>query len=112
MPQRIPGIFEKYVFTDEAEILGAMTFQPLQLMYLQTLQATVSQELIGLSAEGSKFANPEIFLREHQHLRGKIELLEELISVHDNLQSEQARRLKAEATLQAYREAMQQASSN
>lgn len=105
MPIRIPGIFEKYDFIEESELIGAKTFTPLQMMYLQTLQAEYSQALLGVSAEGSKFENAEIFLREHQYLRGKIECLAEIIAEHDRIQERQTQEAQEHSTLQAFRDA-------
>ena len=107
MPQRIPGVFEKYTFEGTDEIASAFLFTPMQLMRLQTLQATLMQELVGLSTEGSKFSSAEIFLREHQLYRGKIEILEELISEHDRIEAEMLVLSRQTAAEQALRNAKQ-----
>lgn len=82
MPKRIPGIMEKYEFSEE-EQLDAMTFRASQLMYLQTELAIVMQEKLQLS--GEDIESGERYVRAQEYHRGRMDMLNALIAKHDDM---------------------------
>lgn len=81
--------FIAYSFTS-AEEIQAVVFTDLQLKHLQSEMAIVATEKINLAFTPE---NPLKFQMEHEYLRGKLEILAYIISLHESTQSEVARAL-------------------
>lgn len=88
IPKESP--FTAYSFTD-AEEIQAVVFTDLQLKHLQSELAIVATEKINLAFTPE---NPISFQMEHEYLRGKLEILGYIISVHEKTVSEVARALR------------------
>lgn len=96
MPRRIPGVMEKYEFS-ETEAPSAMVFTDMQLMHLQTELAVGMQNKFNISGEEEAFDKPERFVRAHEYWRGYCEAIQALINVSDDLLQSEIARLKVAA---------------
>lgn len=96
MPSLIPTSFTRYQFTDN-EMSIAAVFTDMQLAYLMTERAVAAEEKLRISFD---FEQPDRFRLEHEYLRGKIEMLDYILSVHDTYKEAQRELMKRQAEMQ------------
>lgn len=66
---------------NEQEAIAAAVFSELNYKHIQNELATVLEEKLKTAWDP---ANPELFVQQHEYLRGQVEILQYLLSLHDN----------------------------
>jgi len=103
MVERLPGILEHYRFSDDNEMYSAVIFTDMQVLHLSSELAAAMEEKLGIAGDNILYKEPEIFIRAHEYTRGKIDVLNWLLHVHEEAKKRQMTNLEFERTKEQMR---------